>query len=583
MVVVKNMLKLFKKYLAPYKAGVIVGPCFKVLEAIFELIVPLIVANIIDYIDSGENLTSEYIVKQGLILLALAVIGFFTTMVCQYIACRISSKYAYNVSKDLYAKVNTLSFKEIDDIGVSSLQTRLTTDVSTTQRAVAMLIRLVVRAPLIVIGGTVMSFFVSPKLGIIFVGVGLLIGLVLFLSSKFSLPYNRKIQTEIDNITNITKENLTGTRVVRAFNKQEYERNRFYKEVNDVQKTSTSLSVLSALLNPLTTVIVNVAIILIFYFSGNSSSWAFGLSKGEVSSLINYLVQISLAVVVVGDLVVTFSKASVSAKRINDVLVLEPTIVSGKEKTTNKEDIIRFDNVSYSYSDNDSYAIKDTSFDIKRGNTIGIIGGTGSGKTTIINLLNRFYDVTKGTIYYNDVNIKDISLDELRSSIAVVDQKVAIFKGTIRSNLLFGNRNASEEDMWFALDNAQARNVVESKENGLDSVVEELGKNFSGGQRQRLSIARALIKKPKILVLDDSTSALDFKTDLDLRTAIKNNYKETTLLIISQRVNAIKNADEIIVLDEGKIVGLGKHDDLIKTCQVYKEICDSQDSLGGNK
>ena len=305
--------------------------------------------------------------------------------------------------------------------------------------------------------------------------------------------------------------------------------------------------------------------------------------KKRLPSLINYLVQISLAVVVVGDLVVTFSKASVSAKRINDVLVLEPTIVSGKEKTTDKEDIIKFDNVSYSYSDNDSYAIKDVSFDIKRGNTIGIIGGTGSGKTTIINLLNRFYDVTKGAIYYNDVNIKDISLDELRSSIAVVDQKVAIFKGTIRSNLLFGNRNASDEDMWFALDNAQARNVVESKENGLDSVVEELGKNFSGGQRQRLSIARALIKKPKILVLDDSTSALDFKTDLDLRTAIKNNYKETTLLIISQRVNAIKNADEIIVLDEGKIVGLGKHEELVKICQVYKEICDSQDSLGGNK
>lgn len=575
------LLKLFKKYLKPYLAGVIIGPVFKVLEAIFELIVPLIVKNIID-IGLNGNGGKEYILRQGLILLTLAIVGFITTMVCQYIACRIAAKYRYVLDKDLYHQINRLSKKEFDKIGASSLHTRLTNDVLITQRGVAMLIRLVVRAPLILIGGTVMSFIVSPKLGIIFIGAGLFIGALLILISKVSLPYNKKIQMGLDDVTNITKENLQGARVIRAFNKQNYEQKRFNEAVDDLEKKSSKLSLFSSLLNPLTTVIVNVAIMLIIYFGGINVDSG-NLTQGDISSLINYMVQISLAVVVVGDLVITFSKASASANRINEVLSIEPRIISGDKTSKSNDQIVRFDNVSFSYHHNNAYALKNISFTVKPTETIGIIGGTGSGKSTIINLLNRLYDVNEGNIYINNIAIKDYDLKALRKMISVVHQKNALFSGTIRSNLQFAKSDASEEEMWKALEIAQAKEIVKNKENMLDSEVEQGGKNFSGGQRQRLCIARALIKKPDILVLDDSSSALDYLTDLNLRNAIEKAYQNTTVFIISQRPNSLKYADKIIVLDEGKIVGIGSHEQLLSSCNVYKEICDSQDYKGSDE
>lgn len=574
------MLKLFKKYLKPYLVGIIAGPAFKVLEAIFELIVPLIVKNIIDKGLNG-NAGKDYILKQGLILLALAITGFATTMLCQYIACKIASKYRYDLDKDLYHKINTLSLKDFDMIGVSSLQTRLNNDVLITQRGVAMLIRLLVRAPLILIGGTVMSFIISPRLGIIFIVTGILIGLILFIVSRLSLPYNKRIQKDLDDATNITKENLVGARVIRAFNKQSYEKSRFYDSVETIEKESSHLAIFSALLNPMVTVIANVGIILIFYF-GSKSINVGDLTQGDISSLVNYMVQISLAVVVVGDLVITFSKANASSQRINEVLALEPKIISGCQIPDDQEEIIKFENVSFSYHENNSYALKDISFNVKRGEVIGLIGSTGSGKSTIINLLDRLYDINEGKILFNGIDIKEHDLSTLRKNIGIVHQKSSLFKGTIRSNLSFANKDATDEDMKKALSTAQALDIVLSKENQLDSVVEENGKNFSGGQRQRLCIARALIKKPDVLVLDDSSSALDYKTDLNLRTAIKNDYKDTTVFIISQRPNSLKYADKIIVLDEGKIVGIGKHDELVLNCKVYKEICDSQDYKGSD-
>ncbi|MCH5180188.1 MAG: ABC transporter ATP-binding protein [Erysipelotrichales bacterium] len=574
------MFKLFKKYLKPYLAGVIAGPAFKVLEAIFELIVPLIVKNIIDIGLNGKG-GKDYILQQGLILLALAIIGFMTTMTCQYIACKIAAKYRYDLDKDLYHKINTLSLKDFDKYSVSTLQTRLSNDVLITQRGVAMLMRLLVRAPLILIGGTVMSFIISPRLGIIFVIVGVLIGLILFVISKLSLPHNKRIQKDLDDATNITKENLVGARVIRAFNKQKYEKNRFNDTVDTIEKESSHLAIFSALLNPLVTIIANVGIILIFYFGASFVNTG-SLTQGDVSSLINYMVQISLAVVVVGDLVVVFSKASASSLRINEVLETEPKIISGNEIPEDQEEIVKFDNVFFSYHENNSYALKNINFSVKRGEVIGLIGSTGSGKSTIINLLDRLYDISEGQIIVNGINIKDYDLSSLRKNIGIVHQKSSLFKGTIRSNLLFANKDAREEEMYKALKTAQALDVVLNKENKLDSVVEEGGKNFSGGQRQRLCIARALMKNPDILVLDDSSSALDYMTDLNLRNAIKDDYKNTTVFIISQRPNSLKYANKIIVLEEGSIVGIGKHDELVTTCKVYKEICDSQDYKGSD-
>lgn len=568
------MLKFFAKYLKFYKLETIFAPIFKLLEAVFALIVPLIIANIIDNGING-NLGQDYIVKQGLILLALAVIGFCSTMVCQILAVRTSTGYGYKVRTDLYHHINTFSAKEINKFGASSLQTRLSSDVVITQTGLALLLRLAVRAPFLVIGSIVMSFIVNPQMAVIFVVIGAVLGFVIYFVSKASIPYNKKIQRKLDDLTYTAKDNLSGARVIRAFNKEDYEKARFEKTSNELQKTATTLSRISSALNPLNTIIVNVGIIAILYFGGMSVD-AGSLTQGEIVALINYMTQISLAIVVVSNLVVSFSRAASSASRIEDVFNTKSTVVNGDKKPRFIKNAIEFDNVSFKYSPNAEPVLSNINIKIQKGQTIGVIGGTGSGKSSLVDLIERYYDATEGTVKINNVDIKEYDLSYLRNNIGFVSQGATLFSGTIRSNLTYGNADATDRDIEDALEIAQAKEVVTSKTKGLDAHVTQGGKNFSGGQRQRLTIARSLTKKPKILILDDSSSALDFQTDFRLRQAIKNKTDSMTTVIISQRATSIKYADNIIVLDEGKIVGEGKHDDLYAKCTVYREICDSQ-------
>ena len=569
------MIKLSKKYLKSHIVELIIAPIFKILEVIFELMVPLIVANIIDIgINEGEGI--NYIVKQGLILIALAVIGFSSTMVCQVIASKLASNFRYEVTRDLYTHINSLSCKEIDEIGVSSLQTRINNDALACEKGMALGIRMIIRWPVLVVGCTIMAFLVSPSIGGIFILAGVLIGGLIFLVSRIVVKKNKIIQKDTDEITNITKENLSGSRVVRAFNKEDYEKDRFDRKAESMKETQTSLGFTQSFLGPLTTVITNLSILLIVYLGGFKVNIG-DLTQGNITSLVSYMTQISLAVVVVGDLVLKLSKASVSAKRINEVFDLKSSIVSGGLVPSPKENVVEFKDVSFGY--NSKYVLKNINFKVKRNEVVGIIGGTGSGKTTLIDLLMRFYDVNEGEVLVDEENIKNIDLKYLYKYVSLVSQKATLFKGTIRDNLLFRNKDASDEELYRALTLAQAKDVVDSKKDGLDSIVEEEGKNFSGGQRQRLSIARALVNSPKILILDDSSSALDYKTDLNLRKALKS-LDDVTVFIISQRAASLKHADKILVLDEGELVATGTHDELLKSCDIYKEICDSQDEGG---
>ncbi len=575
------MIKLFKKYVARYKFKAFMGPFFKLIEAVFELIVPLVVAAIIDNgIKGGQG--TDYILKMGGILFLLAVVGLCSTMICQYFAAEVSVKVGTKLREDLYKHIMSLSLKEIESINVSSLQTRLISDTMTFQTSVAMFIRLVVRSPFIVIGATIMAFVVSPKMGGIFVISGLLIGLIIFFIMKITLPYSRKIQKNVDDLTTITKENLSGVKVVRAFNKQEYEKKRFNDKTETIERISKRLAKISALLNPLNTIVVNLAVIIIMYFGAFEVNIG-NLTQGEVTSLLNYMTQISIAVAAVANLVIVFSKGVASSERINQVFDLKSNIIYGNKQNEDVyEDILKFENVDFTYSDNGENALKCINFSLKEGETIGIIGGTGSGKSTIAKLISRLYDVNNGIIYLKGKPIKEYDKESLTKIVSCVPQKVDLFSGTIRSNLCLRDKNVSEEEMWKALKIAQAEEFVKEKNAQLDEEVYQGGKNFSGGQRQRLTIARALVASPEILILDDSSSALDYKTDALLRSAIKNQLDKMSVIIISQRTNSIKYADKIIVLDDGEIKSIGSHDDLYKNCDIYKEIYDSQNKKEAN-
>jgi len=575
MYIINCMFRLFKRYLKFYKAETILAPIFKLLEAVFALIVPLIVANIIDNGINGDE-GQEYILHQGLILLALALIGFCSTMVCQFLAIRTATGYGYRVRTDLYKKINTFSLKEINNFGPSSLQTRLTSDVVITQTGMALLLRLAVRAPFLVIGAIAMSFFVDTKLAIVFAITGVILGLVIFFVSKASVPFNKKVQGKLDELTISAKDNLTGARVVRAFNREEYEKKKFDRVAEELQNTAKTLSKISSLLNPLNSIIVNTGIIAVLFFGGIGVDSG-NLTQGDIVALINYMTQISLAIVVVSNLVIAFAKSSSSSNRISEVLDTEPSIVSGNLKPRFTKNAIKFENVTFKYSPNAEPALSNVTFDIKKGQTVGIIGGTGSGKSTLINLIERYYDASAGKVLINGVEIRKYDLSYLRERIGLVPQGAMLFSGTIRSNVSMGNPEATDRDIRRALDISQASSFVEASIKKLDTHVAQGGKNFSGGQRQRLTIARAIAKNPKILILDDASSALDFQTDYNLRRAIKTKMsKDVTTIMITQRVSSIKNADNIIVLDKGRIVGQGKHDSLVKTCEIYQEICRSQ-------
>lgn len=567
------MLKL-ARYLKYYKLQVTIGPVFKLLEAVFELIVPLIMANIIDI--GVKNGDTNYIAKQGVLLVILGVTGLLSALICQYSASFASQGVGTILRRDLFHHINTLSHKEIDIIGTPSLITRMTSDINQIQLAVAMLIRLVIRAPFLVVGAMIKASTVSLKLSVIFFGAAVLIGLTLYIIMSKSVPFFKTIQKRLDRISLISRENLRGNRVIRAFARQDEEEEKFSKAAQELTDASISAGRISVLLSPLTCIITNIAIALIIWFGGMNVNIG-ELSQGDIIALVNYMTQIMLAMVVVADLVVIFTRASASAARINEIFETKTSVTEEKAEknpAAENDNAIEFRNVSFSYGEGE--ALKNVTFSIKKGETLGIIGGTGSGKSTFVNLIPRFYDATKGQVLVNGVDVKKYEIETLREKIGVVAQKTVLFKGSLRKNMQWGKEKAIDEEIIKALKIAQSWDFVEKLPGKLDFDVAQGGKNFSGGQRQRLTIARALVKQPDILILDDSFSALDFATDANLRKELKEQTRGMTVVIVSQRASTIRNADKIVVLDEGECVGIGTHQELYKNCSEYREICLSQ-------
>lgn len=571
------MFKL-ARYLKYFKKQVIIGPIFKLTEAIFELIVPLVMAAIIDV--GVKNSDTAYILKMGGVLLLLGFVGLCCALVCQYFAARASQGVGTMLRNDLFRHICSLSHAEIDKFGTPSLITRLTSDVNQLQLAVAMLIRLVIRAPFLASGAIVMAMLLDLKLSIIFLIATPLIVAVLYFVMSRSIPFFKTIQKKLDKVSLITRENLEGARVIRAFSKQQQERIRFENAAEDLTKTSITVAKFSALLNPLTYVIMNLAIVAIIWFGGIRVDTGI-LTQGEIIAFVNYMTQILLALVVVANLVVIFTKAAACAARVNEVFETKPSVTENSENSSipsvsTDTPKIEFKNVSFSYSSTVENALSNISFSVKKGQTVGVIGGTGSGKSTLINLIPRLYDTTDGEILIDGVNVKNFGFNELRSKIGVVPQNATLISGTIAENLRWGNENASLDDMKRAASTAQALEFIEKLPKGFDSPVLQGGKNLSGGQKQRLTIARALTGSPEILILDDSASALDFATDATLRRAIKRDTQNMTVIMVSQRVGTVKSADIIVVLDDGELAGVGTHESLFKECDVYREICLSQ-------
>ena len=571
------------RYLKNYKLNLTLGPLAKLTEAIFELIVPLVMSDIIDNgIDGDGGL--EYVLSHGAIMVALGVLGLACALTCQYLAAKCSQGFGTELRNDLFRHINTLSFKELDKFGTPSIVNRLSSDVNQLQYMVAMLIRLVIRAPFLVIGAAVMAMTINLKLSLIFIAAAPLIAVVLYFIMSRSIPLYKNVQQKLDKVAQITRENLSGVRVVRAFSEQEYEKDRFDKSADELTRGAIVVGRISALLNPATFVIINAAIIAILWFGGGLVNTG-EMTQGEVFAFVNYMTQISLALVVVAQLVVTVTKAIASGTRVVELLDATPSITdegNAEVDTSVDAPAVKFDHVSFGYNEG-KYTLTDLTLTVPRGASVGVIGGTGSGKSTLVNLLARFYDVSEGSVELFGTNVKKYPLKQLRRTVAYVPQNTMLFSGTIRSNLLMGGRDADDETLWKCLETAQAASFVREKEKGLDSVVMQGGKNFSGGQRQRLAVARALAAHSDILVLDDSSSALDFATDLNMRTAINATRGDTTLFIVSQRATSLKDCDVIVVLDGGLVAGIGKHDDLLKTCDVYREIYLSQTDGGAKQ
>ncbi len=562
-------------YLKKYKKHLVLGPIFKLLEAIFELIVPYVMAKLID--EGINNANKTFIFEMGGILVLLSVVGLAAALFCQYVASRCSQGFGTELRNVLFYHINTLSMSKSDEYGVSSMVTRFNSDVNQVQLGVAMLIRLAIRAPFLVIGATVSAIILKPSMCWIFLVAAPLVALVLWLIMSKTLPVYTKNQKKLDRITAIAREDLNGMRVVRAFTEQEREQARFESSTDDYAKSVIAIGRVSALLNPLSFMIINLAIVALLYFGGNKIN-AGALTQGELIAFINYMMQISLALVVLANVMVLFSKSYASAKRVSELLATQSDVKDNDEEVSEVQDapMISFKDVYFQYGSG-SPALKGLSVDIFKGETVGIIGGTGSGKSTLVNLLPRFYDVSQGCLEIQGVDIKNYPLKQLRGKIGLVPQQAMLFSGSIRSNMLWRKADATEEEIEVALKTAQAYDFVMAKEKGLDSPVQQKGKNFSGGQRQRLSIARALVGNPQILILDDSMSALDFATDLALRRGLNENLPQDTVkIIISQRATSIKDASKIIVLDKGNVVGIGPHDELMRTCDIYQEIYSSQ-------
>ena len=573
-----KMLKLIR-FLKGYRLKTVFGPLFKLIEAVFELITPLVVAWVIDTaIPMGQGGDYSGLINGGLIILGLGVLGLAFSLTAQFFASRASLGFGTNLRRELYKHVNTFSYAELDKFSTTSLITRLTSDVNAAQQAVAMFIRLVLRAPFIVVGAIVMAMIIDVKMSIIFVAAAAVIGICLYIIMSISMPKYKGVQAKLDTVSGLTKENLVGARVVRAFGAEEREKARFNAASETLAGASIRVGALSALLNPLTYATLNLAVIAVLYFGGIKVDTG-ALTQGEIIALVNYMTQILNAMVVFANLLVIFTKASASAARINEVFDTKPSIEEGKGATPDYDaPAVELINVTFSYTESGNPALENANLTLNKGESLGILGGTGSGKTTLINLITGLYRVKTGKVKVFGNDIKDYTFEELYSFFGVAPQKCVLFSGTVRDNMKWGNESATDEEINIAIERAQAKEFVEAKKEGLDYMIAQEGKNLSGGQRQRLTIARALVKNPKILILDDSSSALDFATDAKLRKSLGKMREEEklTTITVSQRVTGLKYCDEIIVLEDGKTVGKGKHDELMSSCETYREIFMSQ-------
>lgn len=569
-------MKQILKYLKEYKKECICAPLFKLLEASFELIVPLVMAAIID---NGITASDKpYIWKMGGVLVLLAAVGLVSSVTAQYFAAKAAVGFSTKLRHILFEKIESLSFSKMDTVGTSTLITRMTSDINQVQSGVNLVLRLFLRSPFIVFGAMAMAFTVNVRAAMVFVVTIPLLSIVVFSVMVASLPLYKKVQSSLDTVLSHTRENLEGTRVIRAFNKQNDEIDSFNRDNELLTNMQQVVGRISALTNPLTFIIINIATIAVIV-SGGKQVYAGILTQGEVVALVNYMSQILVELIKLANLIVQVTKAVACGNRIADVLSIPSKLPEKNPKLIGAKDgapEVEFDHVCMTYEGAADETLTDISFTVQKGQTIGIIGGTGSGKSSLVNLIPRFYDATKGTIRIQGNDINDYDAVQLRDKIGVVMQKAVLFAGTIADNLRWGKNDATEEEMWKALDIAQATEVVKGKEGGLDYMIEQGGKNLSGGQKQRLTIARAVVKDPDILILDDSASALDFATDASLRAALKGMHGDKTIFIVSQRTSSIQFADNIIVLDDGQMVGFGPHEELLKTCESYKEIYDSQ-------
>ena len=576
----EDFMKRLMMYLKDYKKESILAPLFKLLEAFFELLVPLVMANIIDYGISNRNM--GYIGKMGLLLLLLGVVGLASSITAQFFAAKAAVGFSTQLRQALFDHIEDLSFTDIDKAGTSTMITRMTSDVNQVQSGINMTLRLFLRSPIIVFGAMIMAFTIDVKCALIFVVAIPLLSVVVFGIILSTIPMYKKVQSKLDQVLGITRENLTGVRVIRAFHQEAKEADRFRENNEALSAMQIFVGKISACMNPVTYIIVNGAIIALIY-TGAVQVNIGNLSQGEVVAIINYMNQILVELVKLANLIVTMTKALACAERVASVFDIgaDAAYVGAQDqKLADKVDksapFLDFKHVSLTYQGAGAPTLQDMNFTVNRGDTVGIIGGTGSGKTSLVNLIPGFYPATEGEILLEGRDIRTMSDEELRGRIGVVPQKAVLFKGTIRSNLQWGKPDATEEEMWKALELAQASEVVDGKPGKLDATVAQNGKNFSGGQRQRLTIARALVRNPEILILDDSASALDYATDAKLRAAIRTLEDKTTTFIVSQRASTIRHADKIIVLDDGEIAGMGTHDELLKDCTVYQEIYYSQ-------
>lgn len=585
-------MKRLMRYLKDYKMESVLAPLFKLLEAFFELLVPLVMANIIDI--GIANSDMGYVTQMGLCLLALAIVGLVSSITAQFFAAKAAVGFSTRLRQALFDHIQGLNFTNIDRAGTSTMITRMTSDINQVQSGVNMVLRLFLRSPIIVFGAMIMAFTIDVKSALIFVVAIPLLAIVVFGIMMWTMPLYKHVQSGLDKVLGVTRENLTGVRVIRAFHKEEEEEKKFTEYTTALADSQIFAGKISAVMNPVTYVIVNGAIIFLIY-TGAIQVNVGNLTQGEVIAIINYMSQILVELVKLANLIITITKALASADRVAGVFDIQNeeqavglkgiaedalSAVSSDSMNDRRDDsavpFLEFDHVSLTYARAGAETLQDINFTVNRGETIGVIGGTGSGKSSLVNLIPGFYPVTEGAIRLEGQDIRSMPEDVLRNRIGVVPQKAVLFKGTIRSNLRWGKPDATEEEMWQAIDTAQAREVVEGKEGKLDAEIAQNGKNLSGGQRQRLTIARALVRKPEILILDDSASALDYATDAKLRAALRALEGKTTTFIVSQRASTIRHADKIIVMDDGEMAGIGTHEELLAGCEVYQEIYYSQ-------